>query len=491
MKRLVTSILVLLLLAFLGLDITSAQDETTKSLHQAIADGKIDQVKSLLSKGADISAKNRMGWSPLHTAVSNRRQEIAELLISKGADVNIRDGGGRAPLHLAVSIGQKELVELLIAKGADVNAMSGSENALSLAKKRQQKEIVEILLKHGAKEPDLEALMGDRNYGEGETYQDNQGQGIQPRSRGINMVQTPAEVDLLADPNEIKARIKTFSGLEKSLKEVGDKSNNETRQWEQKRYDNRTYLLKSVQQQFEDEIGFIRKIAVQEKAKKTTEAIDNVLSIRQERFKMVSKELMAQKREQQQTQSSSTRTRGRTSGRSTRGRYPQRGQPYGENTAGPLSDSGNSTPGTNRYERTAQPSEQVDRVTQDEIRQWLQTTVDNKAELAKAVNPQIQADIGSIRKIADEEKAKKTVAAIDGLLLARQMRFDEFAKKAEEEKRSQQQNQDPSNRSGYGDPSQRSTQQSGRYRGRTSRGGTAQGEATQQQNTYGTRGRRR
>jgi len=426
----------------------AGQETATRSLHQAVVDGDIDQVNLLISKGADVNMQNRMGWTPLHTAVQNRRQAIVELLTTKGADVNAKDKRGQTPLHVAVNLGQKEVVELLIAKGADVNVMgSGGDNALSLAKKRRQTEIVDLLLKHGAKEPSLEDLMGDRYYEQDNSYPGYEEQTIQRRTgiiRGTSpIVQSPVQVDILADPNEIKVRLKTFEGLEKALEEVAGKSQNEMRQWQQKRYDNRTLLIKTVQKQFEDEIGFIRKAAVEEEAKKTTETIDGLLSGRQERFKKVSKELLVQKRELRQMQPTRGRGRTRTSGRSTRGRSSQRGQPYGPDMTDPLYDRGDVMPGMNRYQSARGPAEQIDREAENEIRQWLQASLENKADLAQAVHEQIRIEISSIRIDAVEEEAKKTTATIDGVLLYRQTRFDEFSRKVEEEKRALQPTQDP------------------------------------------------
>jgi hypothetical protein len=485
MKRSVISISIVLV-ASLGLTPTFAAEsekKPTKSIHKAVVDGDIDQVKLLISEGADVNAKERLlDWTPLHTAVSNRRQAIAELFIAKGADVNAKEKRGRTPLHIAVNIGQIDVVELLITKGADVNIMEGrGDNALSLAKKRGYTEIVDLLLKHGAKEPSLEDMMRDRYEDEGpypgyEAERTTQGQ---TRTFGP-IVQAPVELDTLADPNEIKARIKTFEGLEKALEEVTKKSQSEMRQWPQKRYDNKTLLVRTVQKQFEDELGFVRKVAVEEKAKKTTEAIDSLLTRRKERLKKVSRELLVQKREQQQTQTQQAPTRGRTrySGRSTRGRYSQRGQPVAE----PYADRYDTMSGTNRSERPRRPSEPVDRETENEIRLWMQATIDKRADLAKAVHEQIRIEISPIRKLADEEEAKKTTATIDGLLLHRQNRFEEFVKKMEEENRTLQQTQDP--RGGrYGEQTGRYPQ-SGRYRGRTStRGGTAGQEQQQGQQT--------
>jgi len=426
------------------------RQKPTKTLHDAARDGDVDQVKLLLSKGADVNEKNRMNWTPLHTAVQNRKQEVIELLIAKGADINAKNNRGLTPLMAAIYIGQKDAVELLIAKGADVNIMgSRGDNALSLANKRRNTEIVDLLLKHGAKEPSPQDLMGDRYYEEGNSYPGYETQGTIRRGtgaiRGTRTVnQSPVQVDILADPNGIKARVKTL-GLEKALEEIAGKSQNEMRQWQQKRYDNRTLLIRTVQKQFEDEIGLIRKVAVEEKAKKTTETIDSTLSGRQERLKKVSKELLAQKRELRQTQPARGRGRVRTSGRSTggRGRYPQRGQQYGGDTTEPLYGRGGVMPGTSRYQSARGPTEQADIETQNEIRQWLQTNIDNKGDLAEAVHEQIWVEISSIRNVAVKEEAKKTTAAIDGLLLYRQTRFEAFIRKMEEEKQALQLTQDP------------------------------------------------
>jgi hypothetical protein len=349
-----------------------------------------------------------------------------------------------------------------------------------LAKKKGYTEIADLLVKHGGEEPSLQDLEGDRYYADRaglETpnqYADGR-RGIQPRGRTGTIGQPPGQVDILADPNEIKARVKTFAGLEKALGEVAGKSKSEVRQWQQNRYDNRTLLATAVKQQFEEEMGFVRKVAVEEGAKKTAEAIDSAVSQREERFKNVSKELLAQRRElrlMQQSQSPRTRGRGRTSGRSARGRYPQRGQIPGAGTTDPLYDRGGGMPGMNRYEGMGPQPDQPDREAQDEIRQWLQATADNRADLAAAVHRQILAETGSVRTVAVEEKAKKTTAAIDGLLLARQERFDAFVTKIQEEQRALQQIQDPRNLGRSG----------GRY---------LPGGPTQQQNQPRTRTRRR
>lgn len=412
--------------------------QPARTLHDAVIAGDANEVTALLAKGAKIDEKNRMGWTPLFTAMVNNQFAMAELLVSKGANPEVRDNRGESVLGMAVKAGQKNLVEQLVAKGADVNGMSGpGENPLSLAKKSGQTEIADFLVKHGAKEvnlQDMDAMYGGQPSG-------NAPAGIAPQGPAAAVA-----VDLLADPNEIKARVKTFPGLEKLLKDTGDQSSNEVRQWEQKRYDNRTILVRAIQKQFEDELGLVKKIALEEKAKKTSDAIDSVLARKKERSDAVYKELTQQKREEKVAMSSQIvrggrPTRGRpTGGRNTTG-YDNQGT-----SGGAYSDMAEGSPYGRPGVRpgTAKPEEQLDRETEEEIRMWTGASFEKKEELAKSVQQQITADVAAIRVIAEQEKAKKTVAALDGLLLARQERLDGYLKKMQEEElKAQQQAQDP------------------------------------------------
>jgi len=421
----------------------------TQSLHQAVVDGNVEQVKRLISKGADVHAKNRMGWTPLHTAVRNQKKTIAEFLIDKGADINGKDSSGQTPLHFAVDTGQRDMAELLIAKGADINAVSGrGENALSLAKKRGRTEIVDFLLKHGAKEPTLD-LTGDRMY-----RLEEGPQGLSPRAdlprqvqpeAGPSVTSDPDAVEnILADPNEIVARIKTFKGLEKSLELVNGRSRYEIREWLQKRTDDRIDLAKAVYRQTAGEIRFVRDVATEEKAKKTTDAAASLLSRQQKRLKTLVEDMEEEMRALRPTRGArGTRgTRGRY-----RGRYPGTGQGYlqEEGVGGRTSTYSSGTRMPRRgltgqdamMRQGASPGSpgavSADMLDRDEIPldTWLQGDFDGKIELAMAVHNQVNGQIGSIRRVAVEERARKTTAAIDGILLDRQKRFEKLVAEME------------------------------------------------------------
>jgi len=483
MKRLIICVMLAMLFGPATLDKAYSQNKPTKSIHQAAVDGDIDQVKALLDKGENINQQNRMGWTPLMAAVNNRRPAVVEMLISKGADLNVKDKRAQTALFLAASTGQKEIVELLVNKGAEVNVtMATGDNALTIARKGGNTEMVDFLTKHGATEPVIEDLEGDLYGGPGRSiYRENPAAsaGV-ARGRAAAAAPVPGEVDVLADPNAIKTKIKTYKGMDKELATVGTKSQSEMRYWEQIKYDNRTTLARSVEQQIKDELTYVKKVAVSEKAKKTTTAIDELIKRREERFKHVNRALLEQKREINQTEGAGTRGRARVSTRGTRGgRYSQTETGYSDTGddvyGGPYGGRGTS-------QRPQRPEEQLDAETEGAISLWSQATIDKKEDLGKSVNEEVKLEYVAVRRIAVEEKAEKTVAAIDGILLARQDRFNAYVAKMEQERlKLQERGIDPRSP----DASNNTTR--GRTRGRTS----LRGNTTQQQGTSGTTRRRR
>ena len=56
------------------------------------------------------------GMTPLHNAVMFDHKEIVELLISRGADVDAKNRKGQTPLLFAMRLDSKEIAELLISE---------------------------------------------------------------------------------------------------------------------------------------------------------------------------------------------------------------------------------------------------------------------------------------------------------------------------------------------------------------------------------------
>ena len=126
-------------------------------LHYACKKGHISIVKYLLSKDANIEARDSFGNTPFIYARLNNHKDIIEYLQSKyfpndfesniitaceegklnsvkwligieNGDIEKKESNGKTLLHLACENGHLPIVEYLISKGADVNAIDLNGN---------------------------------------------------------------------------------------------------------------------------------------------------------------------------------------------------------------------------------------------------------------------------------------------------------------------------------------------------------------------------
>jgi ankyrin repeat protein len=117
--------------------------------------GDLAKVRYLLSKGASVTARSKVGRTPLSIAAAyDGSVEIARLMIEKGADVKAVDESGASVLEIAASVNNLEVARLLVAKGADVNntdkdGFTPLGDAVSAGDRSA--ELVKLLLDHGAK----------------------------------------------------------------------------------------------------------------------------------------------------------------------------------------------------------------------------------------------------------------------------------------------------------------------------------------------------
>jgi len=129
-------------------------------LYMASSRGYTEVVRTLIDRGADVSAQcddwdgdwgERVKWSPLHVASKNGRLEVARTLLENGADVNYRGYRCKSPLDIASHCGYTDLVRLLLDHGANPNASDElGRIALHGASGEGHFETVKLLLERGA-----------------------------------------------------------------------------------------------------------------------------------------------------------------------------------------------------------------------------------------------------------------------------------------------------------------------------------------------------
>ena len=93
-----------------------------EKLLRACRAGKYDSALKLLEEGADVNARDNIGYTPLMRACEGGHTDIAEELLARGADINAKGPLDRTALRSAVSSGDVKTTKLLIRKGADVKA---------------------------------------------------------------------------------------------------------------------------------------------------------------------------------------------------------------------------------------------------------------------------------------------------------------------------------------------------------------------------------
>jgi ankyrin repeat protein len=96
------------------------------ALIKAIAEGRVDDAKQLLDKGADVNAADSDGTTALiqaaeGTAYLPNNGPTMAMLLEKGVNVDAQDKLGRTALYRATAEGKDEAVRLLIGHKANLN----------------------------------------------------------------------------------------------------------------------------------------------------------------------------------------------------------------------------------------------------------------------------------------------------------------------------------------------------------------------------------
>jgi hypothetical protein len=139
------------------------------ALHAAAFAYDREMAQDLVTRGADVRARNRRGAEPLHAAVigepgsanwnSARQRAVVEYLIGAGADPDATALGGVTPLHRAVRNRCSAAADALLRAGADprvandrgstpydlARRATGRGGAGSQAAKNEQRIIIDLL----------------------------------------------------------------------------------------------------------------------------------------------------------------------------------------------------------------------------------------------------------------------------------------------------------------------------------------------------------
>ena len=136
-----------------GVDVNGKYSWRSRStaLHKAAEWGHEDIARILIDNGAEVNAGNACKGTPLHVAAGNGRKDVAGILIGSGAEVNAGDDDKYTPLHLAAANGHKDIAGILVDSGAEVNAEDERKSTpLHEAAEWGHKDVAHLLVLAGA-----------------------------------------------------------------------------------------------------------------------------------------------------------------------------------------------------------------------------------------------------------------------------------------------------------------------------------------------------
>ncbi|TAL27084.1 MAG: ankyrin repeat domain-containing protein [Alphaproteobacteria bacterium] len=106
-----------------GADINARDTIGFTPLQNAILHGKNDAVAVLLERGADpeVPTATGSGYTAVHCAAQGKNEAAMKLLLQYHAELNKLDEAGETPLHVAAVKGALAIAKLLVEAGAEVN----------------------------------------------------------------------------------------------------------------------------------------------------------------------------------------------------------------------------------------------------------------------------------------------------------------------------------------------------------------------------------
>jgi len=134
-----------------GIDVNQPVGFGTSALAHAAYRNDLAMVELLLLKGeADVNTANDFGATALYMAAANADAELVRRLLRAGSDPNAGLLSGETPLMAAANRGRLVVVKLLLENGADPDAResTGGQTALMWAAAEHQAKVIELLIEH-------------------------------------------------------------------------------------------------------------------------------------------------------------------------------------------------------------------------------------------------------------------------------------------------------------------------------------------------------
>lgn len=134
-----------------GIDIETRDNDGNTAIMLAAHSGNLQMVNALIDAGADVNARDDLGWAPLIKAVYNAEMkrgfaDVVQALLDARANIEAPIGYGVRPLMLAAGYGETAVVEVLLKAGADVLARNeGGLTALMMVKQKHYVDVINIL----------------------------------------------------------------------------------------------------------------------------------------------------------------------------------------------------------------------------------------------------------------------------------------------------------------------------------------------------------
>jgi hypothetical protein len=136
----------------LGVPVDATNEVNHTALKSAARNGRLEVVRLLIERGADVRHRNAEGFTALHCALGGpssgqeHQMKCVQLLLEHGAEVNATDNSGGTPLMDAACFGAVASAKLLLKAGADAGIKDqNGRTARNLAEQRGHLAIASLL----------------------------------------------------------------------------------------------------------------------------------------------------------------------------------------------------------------------------------------------------------------------------------------------------------------------------------------------------------